>query len=122
MKSFKSHSNVLESRYTGSFDLEMTFGLSASLCRRLADPRRNQSFSFETFERRVDRPNRGKAVGHALDFGANRRAVCVFAQTKHGQQYDVLEFPEVGPFRHNVYILDNMVSDVNSAFGALVAG
>ena len=114
MKSFKSNSNVLKSRYAGSFNLEMAFGLSAPLCRRLADPRRNQSFSFEAFERRVDRPNRRETIGYALDFGANRRSVCAFAQAKHGQQYDMLEFAEVGAFRHNIYILDNIVSGVNS--------
>jgi hypothetical protein len=113
VKSFKSHSNVLKSRYTGFFDLEMAFGLSAPLGRRLADPRRNQSFAFEAFERRVDRPNRGDTIGYELDFGANRRSVCAFAQAKHGEQYDVLEFAEVGAFPHNIYILDNILSGVN---------
>jgi hypothetical protein len=120
VKSFKSYSNVLKSRYTGSFDLEMAFGLSAPLCRRFADSRRNQSLSFEAFERRVDRPNRGKAFGYALDFGTNRRSVGAFAQAKHGQQYDMLEFAKVSALRHNIYILDNMLSDVNSPLHAAV--
>jgi hypothetical protein len=113
VKSFKSNSSALKRNYTGSFDLEMAFGFSAPLGRRHADPRRNQSFLFEAFERRVDRPNRREAIGYALDFGANHRSVRAFAQAQQGQQYDMLEFAEVGTFRHIIYILDNILSAVN---------
>jgi hypothetical protein len=58
------------------FNLEMPFSLAAALCRRLADPRRYEPFTFESLERRMNCANGRSAIRYAFDLGANQRPVC----------------------------------------------
>ncbi|MGZ5095233.1 MAG: hypothetical protein ACXWIS_22485 [Burkholderiales bacterium] len=108
MEPFKRISRVFECRKAVRLDFEVTFGFAAARSGRLAGPRRNQSFSLQTLECRVDRTNHRRTTRYALNFSANHRPVCAVAQTENCQQNDMLKLTEVFTLRHNICIIDNM--------------
>jgi hypothetical protein len=60
----------------------------------------------------VDRADRWRATRDVLDFSANRRAICAFAQTEDRQKNNMLELAEILTLRHNIDIVDNISGSV----------
>ena len=73
-------------------DLEVALGSSAALRRGIAEGGRDVAFVLESIQRSVERPDRQRPAGSALDFQPDGHAVRLVAEPQDGQQDDLLEF------------------------------
>src|SRR5215217_6704454 len=70
---------------------EVALRSSATLRRRLAEPRRHIAFRLEPIERAIECTDRQPAARPPVDLKTNRNPIRIVAQSNDGQEHDLFE-------------------------------